>query len=177
MRFASDKSATLRKLTDISGFVSTLRAVASALFAASKAIPPADFGLLGADCLTRGGNAMIGLTANSTTEAIYYSTLGSDGQPLTGAKRYSITFKGPIPYAQAIPPGFWSVTMYDGKAALTVENPINRYSLGSDNEMKKNPEPFYLILRNYAPVPEAVEALRNPNAFPMPLIVPAGAEG
>jgi hypothetical protein len=123
MRFASDKSATLRKLTDISGFVSTLRAVASALFAASKAIPPADFGLPGADYLTRGGNAVIGLTANSTTEAIYYlGSLGSDGQPLTGAKRYSITFKGPIPYAQAIPPGFWSVTMYDGKAALTVAN-------------------------------------------------------
>ena len=58
-----------------------------------------------------GGNAVIGLTANSTTEAIYYlGSLGSDGQPLTGAKRYSITFKGPIAYAQAIPPGFWSVT-------------------------------------------------------------------
>ena len=32
--------------------------------------------------------------------------------------------------------------------------------------------PFYLLLRNYAPVPEAVEALRNPEAFPMPPIVP-----
>jgi hypothetical protein len=31
---------------------------------------------------------------------------------------------------------------------------------------------YYLLLRNYAPVPEAVEALKNPNAFPMPPIVP-----
>jgi hypothetical protein len=96
-------------------------------------IPPADFGAPGADYLTRGINAVLGLTANTTTEAIYYlGALDAQGQPLTGKNRYTITFKGPIPYAQAIPPGFWSVTMYDGTTKLTVPNPINRYSLGSD---------------------------------------------
>jgi hypothetical protein len=66
--------------------------------------------------------------------------------------------------------------MYDGATKLTVPNPINRYSLGSDNDLKKNPDesftmyfqamtlgkdresnwlpspkgPFYLLLRNYA---------------------------
>jgi DNA sulfur modification protein DndE len=162
-------------------------------------IPPANFGAPGADYLTRGINAVLGLTANTTTEAIYYlGAVDIKGQPLTGAKRYTINFKGPIPYAQAIAPGFWSVTMYDGKTKLTVSNPINRYSLGSDNDLKKNPDgsftmylqtaspggdkesnwlpapkgPYYLLLRNYAPVQEAVEALKNPNAFPMPPIVP-----
>jgi len=161
-------------------------------------IPPANFGAPGADYLTRGINAVLGLTANTTTEAIYYlGAASSEGKLLDGKKEYTINFKGPIPYAQAIAPGFWSVTMYDGVTKLTVPNPINRYSLGSDNEMKKNadgsftmylqrtspgkdkesnwlpsPEgPFYLLLRNYAPVPEAVEALKNPNAFPMPPIV------
>ena len=62
--------------------------------------------LPGADHLTRGGNAVIGLTANSTTEAIYYlGSLGSDSQPLTGAKRYSITFKGPHSVCPGDPTG------------------------------------------------------------------------
>jgi DNA sulfur modification protein DndE len=160
-------------------------------------IPPANFGKPGADYLTRGINAVLGLTANTTTEAIYYlGATGSDGKLLHGKNKYEINFKGSIPYAQAIPPGFWSVTMYDGETKLTVPNPINRYSLGSDNELKKNADgsftfylqetspgkdkesnwlpspkgPYYLLLRNYAPVPEAVEALKNPNAFPMPPI-------
>jgi DNA sulfur modification protein DndE len=164
-------------------------------------IPPANFGAPGGDYLTRGINAVLGLTANTTTEAIYYlGAVDSAGHLLTGKRRYAINFKGSIPFAQAIPPGFWSVTMYDGMTKLTVQNPINRYSLGSDNEFKKNADgsftmylqatspgkdmesnwlpapngPFYLLLRNYAPVPEAVEALRNPNAFPMPPIVPVG---
>jgi hypothetical protein len=166
-------------------------------------IPPANFGATGADYLTRGINSVLGLTANTTTEAIYYlGALGADGKPLNGNTAYTINFKGPIPYAQAIPPGFWSVTMYDGLTKLTVPNPINRYSLGSDNDMKKNADgsftmylqatspgkdkesnwlpapkgPFYLLLRNYGPVPEAVEALKNPNAFPMPPIVPVAAK-
>ncbi|MGP7982724.1 DUF1254 domain-containing protein [Rhodoblastus sp.] len=161
-------------------------------------IPPANFGAPGADYLTRGINAVLGLTANTTTEAIYYlGAADSNGKLLDGDNAYTITFKGSIPYAQAIPPGFWSVTMYDGVTKLTVPNPINRYSLGSDNDMQKNADgsftmylqatspgkdkesnwlpapkgPYYLLLRNYAPVAEAVEALRNPNAFPMPPIV------
>jgi hypothetical protein len=162
-------------------------------------IPPPAFGAAGADYLLRGINAVLGLTGNTTTEAIYYlGGIDSKGEPLTGAHKYAITFKPPIPFAEAIPPGFWSVTMYDGETKLTISNPINRYSLGSDNDMKKNPDgsftmylqatppakdkesnwlpspqgPFYLLLRNYAPVPEAVVALRNPKGFPMPPIVP-----
>ena len=109
--------------------------------------------------------------------------LDAKGRALTGERRYTITFKPPIPYSEAMTPGFWSVTMYDGTTKLPVKNPINRYSLGSDNDLKQNPDgsftmylqadtpgpdkeanwvpapkgPFYLLLRNYAPVPEVVE--------------------
>jgi hypothetical protein len=34
---------------------------------------------------------------------------------------------------------------------------------------------FYLLLRNCAQMPEAVEAQRNPTSSPMPLIVPEAA--
>jgi DNA sulfur modification protein DndE len=166
-------------------------------------VPPYNFGATGADYLTRGINSVLGLTANTTTEAIYtLGALGSDGKVLNGNTAYTITFKEPMPYAQVIPPGFWSVTMYDGVTKLTVPNPINRYFLGSANDMKKNADgsftmylqttnpgkdkesnwlpspkgPFYLLLRNYGPVPEAVEALKNPTAFPMPPIVAVGGK-
>ena len=36
--------------------------------------------------------------------------------------------------------------------------------------------PFYLLLRNYAPEPSAIEALKNPSANPMPGIIPVSAK-
>jgi len=161
---------------------------------------PVNFGEPGADYPLRGATAVLALTSNTTTESIYYlGELGADSQLLTGAKKYTITFKEPMSYAKVIPPGFWSVTIYDGITKLTVENKINRYALGSDNELKKNPDgsftmylqtdspgkekeanwlpapkgPFYLGFRTYAPGPEAVEGLKNPaSAQPLPPIVP-----
>jgi len=144
----------------------------------------------------------LGLTANVTTEAFYI--LGATdykGELLTGKKEYTTAFPASLPYTQVDPPGFWSVTMYDGLTKLTVENPINRYSLGSDNKMQKNADgtftmylqatspgkdkesnwlpapngPFYLLLRNYGPATAADAALRNPADMKlMPPIVPVG---
>ena len=52
---------------------------------------------------------------------------------------YTITFPG-----NALPPvnAFWSVTMYDGKTQLLIENPINRYLINSPmwDSLKKNPD-------------------------------------
>jgi hypothetical protein len=53
----------------------------------------------------------------------------SDGNPLDGSKaNYTITFA-----KDALPPvnAFWSITMYDGKTQLLIENPINRYLVNS----------------------------------------------
>jgi hypothetical protein len=56
---------------------------------------------------------------------------------LTGEQNYTVTFEGAMTYAQPVPPGFWSLTMYDGVTRYSVPNPINSYSLGSSNELKR----------------------------------------
>ena len=62
----------------------------------------------------------------------------ADGEVLDGSKhKYTITFSaGQFPPVEA----FWSVTMYDGKSQLLIENPINRYLINSPMlpDMKKN---------------------------------------
>ena len=158
-------------------------------------IPPANIGMTGADYLARAIVAVFGLTSNTPTESIYYSgMLDADSRPLTGARRYTMTLQEPMPYAKTIPPGFWSMTMYDAATFLTVPNPINRYALGSDSDLKRSEDgsvtlyvqhddpgpakrsnwlpapagPFYLILRNYAPAPEVVAALQNIASFQGP---------
>jgi hypothetical protein len=162
-------------------------------------IPPPNVGMAGADYLSRAIVAVFGLTANTPKEAIYYSAqLDGNGQPLTGAKRYTMTFKEPMDYLTPVPPGFWSVTMYDGITRLTVRNPIGRYALGGDDALKRDPDgsftmhiqhdspgtdnvsnwlpapagPFYLVLRNYAPVPEIARSLTDITNFrgPPPVV-------
>ena len=147
------------------------------------------------DYRTRAIIARIGLTANTPKEAVYYQgTLDSDGNQLTGAKRYTITFQKTPPY---IAPGFWSLTMYDGSNNYTVPNELDRYFLGSDTPMKTNkdgsltiyiqkdnpgkdkeanwlpapPGPFYLIPRAYAPGQAMVESLSNAKAYTPPPVV------
>ena len=72
---------------------------------------------------------MRGLTANTAAQAIYYSgVLDGNNQPMTGEKRYIMILKPPMDYAKAVPPGFWSVTMYDRVTNYTPPNPINRLS-------------------------------------------------
>jgi hypothetical protein len=55
---------------------------------------------------------------------LLFRLLDSNGQPLTGAKRYTITFTKPMDYLEPVSPGFWSVTMYDGVTRFTAPNPI-----------------------------------------------------
>ncbi len=160
-------------------------------------IPPPTIGNFGTDYATRAFIARNGLTANTPYEAIYWgSVLDSDGRFLRGGNRYTMTFKEGIPF---IPPGFWSVTLYDSSNNYTVANPINRYMLGSDTpDMKRNPDgsftiyiqsdspgpdresnwlpappsgQFYLIPRAYAPTQQAIGILSNPHAWPVPAVV------
>jgi hypothetical protein len=80
--------------------------------------------------LIRAAAAHIGLYGNSAAEALYPTfKTDSTGQPLDGArKRYRMVFKaGELPPVKA----FWSITMYDGKTQLLVDNPIDRYLLNS----------------------------------------------
>ena len=158
-------------------------------------IPPANTGFGGSDYLSRLDVAVFGLTANTATQAIYYSgVLDGNNQPMTGAKNYTLTLKPPMAYAKPVPPGFWSVTMYDKLTSYTTPNPINRYHLADYDKLQKNADgsitlylqttspgkdkesnwlpspkgPFYLIFRNYAPDASVSEGLKDRTTFQGP---------
>lgn len=128
--------------------------------------------------------AQMGIYGNSGAEAIYPTYLAdAEGTPLDASKNnYTMTFKkGGFPPVTA----FWSLTMYDGKTQLLIDNPLNRYLLNSPmmeqfvlgedgsltlymqkespgKELESNwlpaPDgPFYAVLRLYGPQKEALE--------------------
>lgn len=73
--------------------------------------------------------AALGIYGNTQAEAIYLPYyVDADGQPLNGAKRYTLRFgPGQLPPANS----FWSLTMYAEPSKLMVANPLNRYLLNS----------------------------------------------
>jgi hypothetical protein len=80
--------------------------------------------------LLRAAAALAGIYGNSAEEAVYpIAKNDSAGQSLDGSKHtYTITFAaGQFPPVNA----FWSVTMYDGKTQLLIQNPINRYLINA----------------------------------------------
>jgi hypothetical protein len=84
--------------------------------------------------------AILGIFGNTAAEAMYpmYS-VDADGQPLTGAKRYTCRFEpGQLPPVNA----FFSLTMYDLPESLLVANPINRYLINSPMlpQLKRDPD-------------------------------------
>lgn len=125
-----------------------------------------------------------GLYGNSAAEAIYpLYYADSQAAPLDASQnKYTLTFaKGEFPPVNA----FWSLTMYDGKTQLLIDNPLNRYLLNSsmseqfvlnedgsltlyvqkdspDKELESNwlpsPDgPFYSVMRLYGPKNKALE--------------------
>ncbi len=158
-------------------------------------IPSPTIGDSGTDYRTRAIVARVGLTANTPYESVYWMySLDKNNQELSGANKYTMTFKEEIPYYA---PGFWSITMYDASNNYTVENPIDRYMIGSDShDLKKNrdgsftiyiqhehpgkdkesnwlPAPkggFYLIPRAYAPKPQTIRILQDPTSWPVPTV-------
>lgn len=134
--------------------------------------------------LLRAAAAHQGLYGNSGDEAIYPTYLVDDnGAPFNASQNdYTLTFKkGELPPVKA----FWSLTMYDGKTQLLIDNPLNRYLLNSpmmdqfviaeDGSLtfyiqKESPEKklesnwlpapdgaFYAVMRLYGPEKEALE--------------------
>jgi len=141
------------------------------------------FGLDKPDLL-RAAAAHAGLYGNSAIEAIYptYYT-DADGEPLNASKHsYTMTFA-----ADSLPPvkAFWSLSLYDGKTQLFIENPLDRYLLDSNmldrfsrgadgsirfyiaaespgesleaNWLPAPDGPFYLVMRLYGPEEAARE--------------------
>ena len=147
------------------------------------AIPTGDYGT---DYLFRAAVTQLGLGANIAQEALYpVMFTDSEGKPLTGTNNYTIHFNpGQTPPVKA----FWSVTMYNSKY-LFVDNPINRYSIGTYTEGLKNntdgsldiyiqhtspgkdresnwlpsdKNSFHLILRMYLPAEEVLNGTWTP---------------
>lgn len=80
--------------------------------------------------LLRAAAALAGIYGNDAAEAVYpMAKADATGQPLDGSQHnYTLTFAaGQYPPVKA----FWSVTMYDGRTQLLIENPINRYLINS----------------------------------------------
>ncbi len=87
----------------------------------------------------RAAAAKLGIYGNSEAEAVYPFTRNDENSiPLDGSKHtYLMTFSaGQLPPVNA----FWSITMYDGRTQLLIENPINRYLINSPMlpQLKKN---------------------------------------
>ncbi len=80
--------------------------------------------------LLRAAAAKAGIYGNDAVEAMYpMSRWDGTGRLLDGSKhKYTLTFSmGQLPPVNA----FWSVTMYDGRTQLLIENPVNRYLINS----------------------------------------------
>ena len=139
--------------------------------------------------MLRAAGAHAGLYGNSAKEAIYptYFT-DADNEPLDASKQsYTMTLQ-----KDALPPvkAFWSLTMYDGKTQLFIENPLDRYLLSSEmmEQFKQEEDgslvlhigtdspgpdlesnwlpapagPFYLVMRLYGPEKVALEGRWTP---------------
>jgi hypothetical protein len=89
-----------------------------------------DAAFFNGDWLRRAAGAQAGIYGNSAVEATYPITrTDAEGQTLDGSKNdYTLTFApGETPPVNA----FWSVTMYDGKTQLLIQNLMNRYLINS----------------------------------------------
>ena len=142
------------------------------------------------DYLLLAAAAKAGIYGNDPQEAMYpLATKDGSGAVLDGSKHnYTLTFaKGDLPPVNA----FWSVTMYDGKSQLLIENPINRYLINSPMlpGMKKNADGSVTLYiqkdapsadkkANWLPAPNdtiyMVMRLYWPKEPPAPSILPPG---
>jgi len=101
----------------------------------------------------RAAAALAGIYGNDAVEAMYpLAVTDNKGAKLDGsASAYTVTFA-----SDQYPPvnAFWSLTMYDGKTQLLIENPINRYLINSEMvpDMKKNADGSLTIyIQNKSP--------------------------
>jgi len=139
----------------------------------------------GTDYLFRAAlEAVALLHGESAMQVGYIGNVDGQGKPLGGNHDYQLHFDVPPPVF-----GFWSLTLYDGKTKLLVDNPINRYSIGDRTEgvqygkdgsltihlWHKKPHgaaasnwlptpkgPFYVVIRAYNAGPEVFNGSWSP---------------
>ncbi|GJG95866.1 hypothetical protein CBA19C6_15275 [Cupriavidus pauculus] len=80
------------------------------------------------------------------------------GQPLDGANDYVVRFSSEPPTN-----AFWSLTIYDAKTKMLIDNPINRYKLGSDTAgIRKNADGSFSVTVSPRRPAEGVNWLPSP---------------
>jgi hypothetical protein len=89
-----------------------------------------DSAYIDGDWLKRATAARGGIYGNDDIEAMYPLTTKDNGREILDGSQHNYTLTFP---AGEQPPvnAFWSLTMYDGKTQLLIENPINRYLINS----------------------------------------------
>lgn len=82
--------------------------------------------------LRRAAIARYAIWGPESAEVVYMSAdVDSEGRPLDGRQRYTMTLDGPPPVR-----GFWSYTVYDGETRLLAQHPSGRFKLGGHSEVK-----------------------------------------
>lgn len=126
-------------------------------------VPGPRTGAWGTDYTRRAQAALVGLGINTPAEAAYPVALtDSDGQALTGAHRYRLTFApGKAPPTSA----FWSLTMYDGDGYL-VANASKAYAVGDSHPplRKRADGSIVIAIQRTRPADAAVNWLPAPPA-------------
>lgn len=145
-------------------------------------------GVYGDFYLKRAAVSVVGLGANQPEDAIYPIAVGdATGRPMVGERDYVQRFeRGQLPPVDA----FWSVTMYDHDS-FQAPNPLNRFALGDRDDLHYGADgslelyygptdpggeksanwlpapagPLRIIMRLYAPRPEALDGRWNPPAI------------
>lgn len=160
--------------------------------------PPVIEGHFGTDYLARAQIALKYIGMLESREATYpIAWHDGSGEPLSGAHRYRLRFApGALPPVDA----FWSITMYDARDYMLVDNAIDRYAIGdrtpglrhdadggltlhlqhqlpADEAARANwlPAPagdFYVCLRAYMPREELVDG-----RYALPPLVRADGAG
>lgn len=145
-------------------------------------------GVYGVFYLKRAAVSVVGLGANQPEDAIYPIAVGdAAGRPIVGERDYVQRFE-----RDQLPPvdAFWSVTMYDHDS-FQAPNPLNRFALGDRDDLHYGDDgslelyygptdpgaeksanwlpapagPLRIIMRLYAPRPEALDGRWNPPAI------------
>jgi hypothetical protein len=105
----------------------------------------------GTDYMKRALVAAFGWPANLQKDAVYpYTEVDSNGQRLTGANKYTLTFpKGQTPPVH----GFWSITMYEiDNGWWFVPNALNKFTVSPRDNLKYNTDgSLTLYFQNQSP--------------------------
>ncbi len=131
----------------------------------------------GADYYTRTAVAKSNILINRARETRYfYQDFDAEGERLTGARRYTVTF-GETPPVE----GFWSITLYD-EHHFFAPNALERFSLGTKSQdLRFEPDGSLVVyvqsdrpaedrLGNWLPAPRGPFSLYIRAYWPLPAI-------